>query len=261
MAAPAEIDDHDAMSAGLPARRPRSTASRIDDHRTRLGLAYLAAGMTLAALAVTTSLADRFASAGGIGLPTSVSAAIAWAIVGSAPSFLLLLGFSNLGEGLGLWGRRAAVGPVRSIERKLDQTCQVFGPIRLPEGRLVPELVIGPHGLAIFEVLPPPGSSRRHERAWEVRLPDGHWIPIENPLDQASRDAERVRRWLAADDRDFVVKVHAAVIGTDPTVPRSPTCAVITREQVPAFLASLPRQRMLTEDRRLQLVQLLRNAR
>lgn len=86
-------------------------------------------------------------------------------------------------------------------------------------------------------------------------MTDGRWIPVENPLDRATRDAERVRRWLATDDRDFVIKVYAAVIGPDATVPRTPTCAVITRDQIPAFLASLPPQRSLTSTRLQRIVE------
>ena len=116
----------------------------------------------------------------------------------------------------------------------------------------------GPHGVAIFELLPPLRASRHHDGRWEVRVRSGRWIPIENPLERASRDAERVRRWLADDDHDFVVKVHAAVIAPDLSLPRTPTCAVITSDQVAAYLASLPPQRSLTASRRERLVELIR---
>ena len=43
-------------------------------------------------------------------------------------------------------------------------------------------------------------------------MTNGRWVPIENPLDRATRDAERVRRWLATDDRDFVIKALNAQI-------------------------------------------------
>jgi len=86
-------------------------------------------------------------------------------------------------------------------------------------------------------------------------MTDGRWVPVENPLDRATRDAERVRRWLATDDRDFVIKVYAAAIGSEATVPRTPSCAVITREQIPAFLASLPAQRTLTPTRLQRIVE------
>jgi hypothetical protein len=91
-----------------------------------------------------------------------------------------------------------------------------------------------------------------------VRRTDGRWIPLENPLDKAARDAERVRRWFAHDDADYLVKTYAAVVAPDASLPRTPTCAVITREQIPAWLASLPVQRGLTAARREQVVEMLR---
>ncbi len=83
---------------------------------------------------------------------------------------------------------------------------------------------------------------------------------MESPLDRAARDAERVRRWFAHDDQDFLVKVYAAVIAPDTTLPRTPSCAVITKTQIAAWLASLPPQRSLTESRRARLIEDLRAA-
>ncbi len=51
----------------------------------------------------------------------------------------------------------------------------------------------------------------RSGSSWEVRTRDG-WMPMDNPLDQANRDADQVRRWFTIADLDFVVRVYAAVI-------------------------------------------------
>jgi hypothetical protein len=69
-------------------------------------------------------------------------------------------------------------------------------------------------------------------------------------LERAARDAEGVRRWFADEDRDFVVKIYAAVVSSDQAVERSATCAVIEPSQIPAWLRSLPAQRSLTEPAR-----------
>ena len=85
--------------------------------------------------------------------------------------------------------------------------------------------------------------------AWELRTRAG-WIPIENPLERAARDAERVRHWLSDDDRDFLVKAYAAVvIRPGASLERTATCAVLTADQVPDYIASLPAQRTLTASR------------
>ena len=74
--------------------------------------------------------------------------------------------------------------------------------------------------------LPSPKVTRVREGRWQLRTARG-WIPLTDPLDMATRDAERVRRWIADDDSDFIVKVYSAVVGADPQVARTAGCAVL----------------------------------
>ena len=131
--------------------------------------------------------------------------------------------------------------------------------IALPDGRTVSDLVVGPFGAAVIRELPPTASTRVREGRWEFRTRRG-WIPLENPLDRAARDAERVRRWLGHDDADFVVKVYAAVVGPEPTIRRTSECAVLTPDQVVPWINALAPQRSLTESRRQQVVDTVRSA-
>jgi hypothetical protein len=85
-------------------------------------------------------------------------------------------------------------------------------------------------------------------------------MPTEDPLDRVARDAEAVRRWLTQGDLDFVVRVHAALVTADGLTPRTPLCAVITAQQIPAWLAALPRQRTLSAGRRDHLLARVRQA-
>jgi hypothetical protein len=187
--------------------------------------------------------------------PTQVAlGVVAWAVALTAPACFVIVGSVRLAQAVEPLGRRRRPS-VSSLAGTLSDQYVAATSVRLPEGRVIPELVIGPHGVAIFEELPPAAASRHAGGRWEVRLTDGHWIPLENPLDRAARDADRVRRWLATDDRDFVVKVYAAVIDPQVALPRTPTCAVITRDQVPAFLAALPPQRSLTPSRLQRIVE------
>jgi len=55
------------------------------------------------------------------------------------------------------------------------------------------------------------------------------------------------------------VKVYAAVVTSDASLDRTPACAVITPEQIPAWLASLPPQRSLSSDRRAELLDQIRS--
>jgi hypothetical protein len=100
----------------------------------------------------------------------------------------------------------------------------------------------------------------RGVRSWEVRVGNGYIRTIENPLERAAHDAERVRAWLAPDDADHVLKMYAAVVGTDPNVKRTPSCAFIAPSQVAEWLASLPPQKSLDAGRRDRLVKEIRAA-
>jgi hypothetical protein len=134
--------------------------------------------------------------------------------------------------------------------------------LQLPDGsRIIPELVVGPFGAAVFHELPPAGAvMSRGVRSWEVRVGNGQIRTIENPLERATRDCERVRSWLSGDENDHVIKVYAAVVGTDPRVERSATCAVLAPDQVAEWLTSLPPQRTIDAGRRARIVKMVRVA-
>ncbi len=103
--------------------------------------------------------------------------------------------------------------------------------------------------------MPPPNITRHVGSRWEVRDDRGRWLPIEAPLDRASRDAERVRGWLASDDRDFVVRVYAAIVTDDKTIDRTPACAVVASAELADWIVALPAQRGLNEERRERLAE------
>jgi hypothetical protein len=240
----------------IPSRRaPRSRASALPALVSALlGVTLLGVGLGLGYLAFSTSIVARVMGSARPG-PVEVALGItAWAVALTAPACFVILGLGRLVHATGPLRRRAPQS-ISSLVGTLTEEYVGATRVHLPDGYVIPELVIGPHGVAIFEELPPAAVSRQVGGRWEVRMTDGRWLPIENPLDRATRDAERVRRWLATDDRDFVIKVYAAVIGPGSIVPRTPTCAVIERDQIPAFLASLPPQRSLTPTRLQRIVE------
>ena len=95
-------------------------------------------------------------------------------------------------------GARASL-PRCDSRRAIGDDHVVATSVRLPDGtRVLPELIIGPFGAAIIEELPPPGAvMSRGVRSWEVRVGNGYIRTIENPLERAAHDAERVRGWLS----------------------------------------------------------------
>ena len=127
------------------------------------------------------------------------------------------------------------------------------------DGRPVSTLVVGPFGVAVIGEMASADRLRRVEGSWEARTRDG-WIPAEHPLDQVARDAERVRHWLNHGELDFVVRVYAALVTADGSIPRSPLCTVITAGQIPEWTEGLPRQRSLTDGRRNVLLARVRGA-
>jgi hypothetical protein len=192
-----------------------------------------------------------------------VMGGLAWTLALTAPAAFGIAGVAKLATAHDRWqARRPRVTPAVRLARTIGDDHIVATQVSIPDGgRAVPELVIGPFGAAIIEELPPPGAVlSRGVRSWEVRVGNGYIRTIDNPLERAARDADRVRTWLTDADTDHVMKVYAAVVGRDQRVERSPSCAVLAPDQVAAWLSSLPPQRSLDEGRRERVARLLRSA-
>jgi hypothetical protein len=192
-----------------------------------------------------------------------VMGGLAWTLGLTAPAAFGIAGVAKLATAHERWrARRPRVTPAVRLARSIGDDHIVATSLRVPDDQgLIPELVIGPFGVAVIEELPPPGAVlSRGIRSWEVRIGNGYIRTIDNPLERAARDAERVRAWLAGEDADYVLKTYSAVVGRDPRVTRSGSCAVLEPDQVAAWLTSLPPQRSLDDARRTRLVRLLRGA-
>lgn len=214
------------------------------------GVGWLAIGLVAAWIVFFTPLLDRAASLTPRSPAGPLFGAIAWAVALTAPTAFVVLGLSRLAGAVAhLRGRTGPRRPVHAMARRLPAGVESLPSIHLPDGRTIPDVVLGPHGIAFFEPLPPPVASRQVGGRWEARFSDGRWRPIENPLDRAARDADGLRRFLAEDDRDFVVKVHPVVTATLPQVERTDTCAVVALADVPGWIAALPAQRSLSPAR------------
>lgn len=226
---------------------------------TLFGTLFIASGLALAYVAFATPFLDLAIPSGR---PDAVQTALGiaiWAVALVAPAGFVLAGANRLARNLATIRGRA---PRRSTTLKaldsLPGEITVASGLILSDGRGVSELVIGPFGAAVVRELPPSAVTRIQGDNWQVRGSRG-WLAIENPLDRATRDAERIRRWLTEDD-DFLVKVYAAVIGPDPTVDRTSSCAVLTPDQLAAWIAALPAQRSLTPGRLSRVLDLVRAA-
>ena len=224
------------------------------------GTMLVVGGLVLAYIVFATPTLSMFIP-GGHADPGQVAAGMAiWAIALVAPAACILLGTNRLARMLAYVGARTKrKSSTASVLTGLPDDVIVASGIVLPDGRSVPDLIVGPFGAAVVRELPPAAAVRIQNGNWQLRTQRG-WISLEDPLHRTVRDSERVRRWLAHDDADFVVKTYAAVISRDLPVARTAACAVVTPDQLAAWVAALPPQRSLTAGRRDQMIDRVREA-
>jgi hypothetical protein len=237
-----------------------------DGHVSRLvwgtlaGAGLVAVGLGLAFLVIETPLVARLVPSPLTGSNQVTSAMLVWALSLAAGAALLIAGTNRLAVTVAsVRSRAAGRSVVMRVMGRLPEDVMVAAGVIPNEGRPIPELVIGPFGVAIVDELKSRDRLRQVGGGWEAHTREG-WLPTEAPLDAVARDADRVRFWLTHGDLDFVVRVYAALVTSDTTIPRSATCAVITVDQIPDWLASLPRQRSFSAGRRNHLLARIRAA-
>ncbi len=236
------------------------TRPRPDVHHTNLAIGALlgaglaVAGLSLAYMAIGTPLVTRLVPGAASGTDPVAMAVLIWTLTLIAGGAMLTSGTNRLAGTLAAVRDRMRRGsPVTQALAGVTGEVQTVANVVVEGGRPIPTLVVGPFGVAIVGDMVAAGSFRRVGHGWETRV-GGGWVPAEHPLDRVARDAERVRHWLGHGDLDFVVRVYGALVAPDTSLPRSPSCAVITVDQIPAWIASLPRQRSLNATRRDRLV-------
>jgi hypothetical protein len=225
-----------------------------------VGTGLIVGGLVLAYVVFATPALSMLMPGGRRDAVLTVTGMIVWAIALVAPAGLLLLGTNRLARMLAvLNGRTARRSPAASVLSELPDDVVVASGINLDDGRPVPDLIVGSFGAAVVRSLPPASAMRIQDGHWFLRTQRG-WTQMDDPLARTVRDSERVRRWLAHDDADFVVKVYAAVISRDADIARTTACAVLRPDQLAAWIAALPPQRSITAGRREQMVDRVRAA-
>ena len=222
------------------------------------GVLLVVAGGALAWLVLATPIAGSFIPSGRPGALETATGIVVWGFAIVVPAVFMILGATRLAA---VMETVVALRPRRvtpALAKALGADHAVATNLRLPDGRRVHELVLGPFGIVVLGDVPPRQATRHTGAFWEMRDDRNRWVPIEGPVQRASRDAGRVRSWLAADDRDFLVRVHAAIVTTDPTIQRSAACAVVAPAELAGWLEALPVQRSLTPHRRERLEAMVR---
>jgi hypothetical protein len=242
--------------------RPRGTPA-LDSSRVVvaivIGAVLVGVGLAAGYIALSTPLVAAVSRLGE-GRIGSVGGALTWALAFLIPGSLVVAGAVRLVAALELQValRPARQRPVASLAKELPDDYTVAEGVRLPDRRVVPEVVVGPAGVLVVEELPPPTASRHRGPYWEVRLAIGRWIPIENPVDRAARDAARLKNWLRSQEEDLSPRMYAAVVADGHDVERTNEVAVLTRDQIPGFLAAMPPIHHMTPERRARIANLLR---
>lgn len=225
-----------------------------------VGSILLIGGLFLAWVAYTTPVLTGLTATPARPGPAQLALGAAiWGIALVAPPCFAIVGAMRLGHVARSLTTRPVVRAVTRSGAALGDDFISATNVHLPDGRVVRDVVLGPFGIAVVNELPPPKATRHTGISWEIRRSDGRWVHLENPMERASRDAERVRRWIASTERDFVVKVYAAVVTSDPAITRTATCSVLREDEVAAWLSSLPPARALNADRRLEIVAAVRS--
>lgn len=220
-----------------------------------VGVVLLTGGLFLAWLAFATPLVSQLTpSTIRPTVPQMALGGLIWGLALVAPFAFLFAGAWRLSRVFRAVFTRPGERLLTRVAKELGDDYSAASDLLLPEGRLIHNVVIGPFGLAVINELPPNGFVRRTGQSWEIRGQDGRWTHMENPVERAARDAERFKRWFTGIERDFVLKVFAALVVDGATIERSPACAVVTSAELPAWLMSLPPTRIFTPDRRAEVV-------
>ena len=227
---------------------------------TAIATILIVVGIVMAYVVLATPALSVILPTGRLNVGQMATGMLVWSIALVGPAAFVLLGANRLVRTLG--SLKVRNPPRTAMTRALDglpDDIVVARGLVLDDGRGVSDVVFGPFGAAVVRELPPAAMTRVRDGRWELRTPRG-WIQLENPLERASRDAERVRRWLAHDDADFIVKVYAAVVGSGRNLTRTTDCAVLSPDEVGPWITALAPQRSLTEGRRAQVLELAREA-
>ena len=239
--------------AARPSVRPILSSAAV-------GTGLIVGGLILAYVAFATPALTMLVPGGRRDAIQTAAGMVVWAIALVAPAGFLLLGTNRLARMLAaISGRVSRRTAAVSVLSGLPMTSS--WPVASPwttggRSRTSSSVRSGPPWCASSRRRAP-CASRTGTGSCGRSAAGSRW---RTRCRRTVRDSERVRRWLAHDDADFVVKVYAAVVSRELDVPRTTACAVLRPDQLAAWVAALPPQRSITAGRREQIVDRVREA-
>ena len=153
----------------------------------------LLAGAMLAWLCLGTSLVNQFIPAGRPSMTQMAVGVVVWGFAIVVPAGFLLIGFARVAATVEAVGALRPTAVTPQLAKALGPDHLAATDLLLPGGRRIHELVLGPFGIVVLGDVPPASITRHVGTRWEVRDDRGRWIPVEAPVERATRDAERVR--------------------------------------------------------------------
>ncbi len=170
----------------------------------------------------------------------------AWVLAIAVPASLVVIGMARIAFIIEAWTGRFPRLPVSTVRQALAPGRSAVRDLVLEDGRRIHQVLVGPFGAVVVGEVPPPAFSRTDGLRWELRASRNRWVSVEPPAERATRDADRLRSWFVADDRDFVVTVHAVLATNDPRLHGTAACPVINPADLGAWVGGLPIQKSLT---------------
>ena len=250
--------DRDVKIIVSAAPRPRPRASSLA-RAVVGGLLLVAFGLFVVGLIVASGVMQSVGQVGDSRITQQLFGTASWGLAFLIPGLFIVLGLARIVRAAEARPRARRDRPAASQRGRISDDYLVAQGVRLPDGRSIPEVVVGPHGLTVVEEVPPRHASREASHHWEVRDRTGRWTAVEHPLDRAARDVERLRRWLGSYMEDYTPRFTTVCIDDDGRIRRSSEVAVIRRDQLAEFLGAQPPLRQMTTDRRQRIAGLLRD--
>ena len=141
---------------------------------TLAGACLVAAGLGMAFLVITTPLVAQLVPGSRSGSSQLSSAVVVWVLAVAAGTALLVAGTNRLAVAVAsVRERRASRSVVTRVMGDLSDEIVVAAGVVPPDGRPIPELVIGPFGVAIVHELDGRDRLRQVGQGWEIRTREG----------------------------------------------------------------------------------------
>ena len=154
-----------------------------------VGSILLAGGVFLAWVAFATPVLTGLTPTTGRPGPAQVAlGGVIWGFTLVAPPSFAIIGALRIGQVARAVTAKPRPRAMTRIAASIGDEYTDAANVRLPDGRVVRDLVLGPFGLAVVSELPPPRATRHTGQSWEIKHANGRWVHFENPLERATRE-------------------------------------------------------------------------